>query len=75
MPAQYRLVAASAAIVATLTLQGCNSNGSESSLPEATDANCEPEKVAQILDRNARNKFTDMCARRNNYRPSTPRGW
>lgn len=74
MSTQNRLVAA-ATIAAALALLGCNNHESKLALPEANNANCEPEKVALIPDKDARNRFIDLCAKRNNYRPSTPRGW
>lgn len=74
MSTQNQLLA-SAAIAATLALLGCNNKDSNLVLPEVNETNCAPENTARILDKEARNKFIDLCVRRNNFKPSKPRGW
>lgn len=63
-------------LLATLfQLAACTPSDPADSLPPVTTENCEPEAIAKIRDRKARNQFEDLCVRRYSFRPSPPRGW
>ena len=62
-------------LVALLQLAACTPSDPADSLPPVTAENCEPEAIAKIRDRKARNQFEDLCVRRYSFRPSPPRGW
>ena len=61
--------------IATVLLVACSPRPTVDNLPEATEENCLPEKVAKIDDKQARNKFEDLCVRRYTFKPSPKRGW
>lgn len=62
-------------LAALLQLVSCTPSDPADSLPPVTAENCEPEAIAKIKDRKARNQFEDLCVRRYSFRPSPPRGW
>lgn len=62
-------------LAALIQLAGCTPSDPADSLPPVTAENCEPEAIAKIADRKARSQFTDLCVRRNTFRPSPKREW
>ena len=72
-----RLPFALIAAITTLlfSVLGCSPAESEASLPEANEKNCNSEMVSKIANKAQRNKFIDLCARRNAYKPSPPKTW
>jgi entry exclusion lipoprotein TrbK len=61
--------------LAAALLVACSPGPTVDDLPEATEENCLPEKVAKIDDEQARNKFEDLCVRSSTFKPSPKRGW
>ena len=62
-------------LAALLQLAACTPSDPADSLPPVTAENCEPEAIAKIKDGKARGQFTDLCVRRNTFRPSPKREW
>ena len=56
-------------------LVACTPGDPADALPPVTAENCEPEAIAKIKDGTARRQFTDLCVRRNTFRPSPKREW
>jgi entry exclusion lipoprotein TrbK len=58
-----------------LVAVGCDRFDTDVNLPDVNDENCKPANANRIRNKDARNKFIDMCARSSTFEPSKPRGW
>jgi entry exclusion lipoprotein TrbK len=58
-----------------MSLPGCNSAEPDGYLPEVNEKNCTSDLASKIANKTQRNRFIDLCARRNAFKPSPPRTW
>lgn len=61
--------------VLLLATAACRQGDSDISLPEVNEKNCNSDLTSKIHDRAQRNKFIDLCARRNGFKPSPQKIW
>ena len=64
-----------AALVATV-VSACSpqpSPGDE--MAAVNEENCKPERIATIKDKGKRDRFEDLCVRRNTFKPSPKKTW
>lgn len=63
------------AFLISCSLTGCfESSITSQDLPVANNENCTDEKILRLKDE-LRKKMASACARRSNFKPSTPRDW
>lgn len=63
-----------AAVMAVL-LAGCKDELAQAAMPKVNDENCKLENIKKIEDRAIREKFSGLCLRAGDFKPSDERSW